>query len=389
MKVLHIGAGEGGSQIANLIKKIYPDAICKTINTSPNDHAKATNLKEEDKLLLDNTKGFAKKMKAALDVIQNQGEHIVEKLIIPELEKGVERIILHATTGGGTGIGITTALSKVFKENLGEDIKFSVSLVAPFEYDDSTAFKNTLLSIKMLEELRVPTRIISNSKFLNREGASEADIHFKVNRYIVSTLMEILDIPNKKTIGRNTDYEEIDEVLFEPGYTFIFKSPLSNKYKEKNLSNLLPSLNQSLDLGFEPGDYIKNRLVVLSANHNLASEINLKDINDQIGEAQKKTFFTHIEPEPNQEYILFVFSGCNLPKSLVDMQEQIKHFEEKENKKASFDLDLSIFKDEEKPKEEDNKLIKDFFKTEEKEKNNDIIKTEDKKITKAIAKWKF
>jgi len=81
----------------------------------------------------------------------------------------------------------------------------------------------------MLEELQVPTRIISNSKFLNREGTSEADIHFKVNRYIVSTLMEILDVPNKKTIGRNTDYEEIDEVLFEPGYTFIFKSPLSNK----------------------------------------------------------------------------------------------------------------------------------------------------------------
>ncbi len=389
MKVLHIGAGEGGSQIANLIKKTYPEAICKTINTSPNDHAKATNLKDEDKLLLDNTKGFAKKMKAALDIIQSQGETIVDKLIIPELQNGVERIILHATTGGGTGIGITTALSKVFKENLGEDIKFSVSLVAPFEYDDSTAFKNTLLSIKMLEELRVPTRIISNSKFLNREGASEADIHFKVNRYIVSTLMEILDIPNKKTIGRNTDYEEIDEVLFEPGYTFIFKSPLSNKYKEKNLSNLLPSLNQSLDLGFEPGDYIKNRLVVLSANHNLASEINLKDINDQIGEAQKKTFFTHIEPDPNQEYILFVFSGCNLPKSLVEMQEQIKHFEEKETKKASFNLDLSIFKDEEKEKDEDSQLTKNFFKTEEKEKNNDIMKAEDKAITKTIKKWKF
>ena len=389
MKVLHIGAGEGGSQIANLIKKTYPEAICKTINTSPNDHAKATNLKEEDKLLLDNTKGFAKKMKAALDIIQSQGETIVDKLIIPELQNGVERIILHATTGGGTGIGITTALSKVFKENLGDDIKFSVSLVAPFEYDDSTAFKNTLLSIKMLEELRVPTRIVSNSKFLNREGASEADIHFKVNRYIVSTLMEILDIPNKKTIGRNTDYEEIDEVLFEPGYTFIFKSPLSNKYKEKNLSNLLPSLNQSLDLGFEPGDYIKNRLVVLSANHNLASEINLKDINDQVGEAQKKTFFTHIEPDPNQEYILFVFSGCNLPKSLVEMQEQIKHFEEKETKKASFNLDLSIFKDEEKEKDEDSQLTKDFFKTQEKEKNNDIMKSEDKAITKTIKKWKF
>ena len=386
MRVLHIGAGEGGSQIANLIKKTYPEAICKTINTSPNDHAKAVNLKDEDKLLLSNTKGFAKKMKAALDIIQSQGENIVEKLIMPELEKGVERIILHATTGGGTGIGITTALSKVFKENLGEDIKFSVSLVAPFEYDDSTAFKNTLLSIKMLEELRVPTRIISNSKFLNREGASEADIHFKVNRYIVSTLMEILDIPNKKTIGRNTDYEEIDEVLFEPGYTFIFKSPLSNKYKEKNLSNLLPSLNQSLDLGFEPGDYIKNRLVVLSANHNLASEINLKDINEQIGEAQKKTFFTHIEPDPNQEYILFVFSGCNLPKSLIEMQEQIKHFEEKDTKKASFNLDLSIFKDEEKDKGADNQLVNDFFKSEEKEKNGDIM---DKAITKTIKKWRF
>ena len=387
MKVLHIGAGEGGSQIANLIKKMHPEAICKTINTSPNDHAKATNLKEEDKLLLENTKGFAKKMKAALEIIQSQGETIVEKLIIPELEQGVERIILHATTGGGTGIGITTALSKVFKENLGDDVKFAVSLVAPFEYDDSTAFKNTLLSIKMLEELQVPTRIISNSKFLNREGSSEADIHFKVNRYIVSTLMEILDVPNKKTIGRNTDYEEIDEVLFEPGYTFIFKSPLSNKYKDKNLSNLLPNLNQSLDLGFTPGDYIKNRLIVLSANHNLASELNLKDINEQIGEAHKKTFFTHIEPDPNQEYILFVFSGCNLPKGLEDIQENLKHFEEKESKKTSLNLDLSLFKDEEKTKEVDNQITKNFFQS--KEENSDIIKPEDSKAIKISKKWKF
>ena len=113
MKVLHIGAGEGGSQIANLIKKMHPEAICKTINTSPNDHAKATNLKEEDKLLLENTKGFAKKMKAALEIIQSQGETIVEKLIIPELEQGVERIILHATTGGGTGIGTSMNFSRV------------------------------------------------------------------------------------------------------------------------------------------------------------------------------------------------------------------------------------------------------------------------------------
>ena len=149
----------------------------------------------------------------------------------------------------------------------------------------------------------------------------------------------------------------------------------------------MPNLNQSLDLGFTPGDYIKNRLIVLSANHNLASELNLKDINEQIGEAHKKTFFTHIEPDPNQEYILFVFSGCNLPKGLEDIQENLQHFEEKESKKTSLNLDLSLFKDEEKTKEVDNQITKNFFQS--KEENRDIIKPEDSKAIKISKKWKF
>jgi len=76
-----------------------------------------------------------------------------------------------------------------------------------------------------------------------------------------------------------------------------------------------------------------------------------------------------------------------LPKGLEDIQENLKHFEEKESKKTSLNLDLSLFKDEEKAKEVDNQITKNFFQS--KEENSDIIKPEDSKAIKISKKWKF
>ena len=73
--------------------------------------------------------------------------------------------------------------------------------------------------------------------------------------------------------------------------------------------------------------------------------------------------------------------------NIEDIQENLKHFEEKESKKTSLNLDLSLFKDEEKTKEVDNQITKNFFQS--KEENSDIIKPEDSKAIKISKKWKF
>lgn len=383
-KILHIGSGEAGTNIVNLMKEKY-NFVCKTINTSLKDHEKAKSIDEEHKILLNGTKGFAKNIQNAREVIKEQGINIVKNLIVPSLNEGVDKIILYSSTGGGTGAGITMELARVLKTNLPK-IKITTVLVSPFEYDDKTAFSNTVLMISVLEELDIPIRIISNANFINREFIDEASMHEKVNKYIIDTVNEIITVSEKDTIGRNTDEEEIEQILFNtPGYMFISKCNLSNKHKDQNGKFILNSIKTSLDMGYdlESKNYDK-RLIILSANDIIASEIKIEEFNEEIGNPREVSFFTHIQPT-EQSYILIALAGCEFPKELEKMIEKIKKFNEEKKEKRSLNLDLSILQNKEEEKKEKKNIYNSFLEPEaEKQKNeekNDIIQNVDN--------WKF
>ena len=391
MKILYVGAGEGGTVVVDRLSKTFKDKenySFKVINSSGNDALKATNIKKEDSHLLKNVSGLAKKMEKVAELIQEQGQEILTNVFLPAIENEVTHIVLVATTGGGTGCGMVTQLARILKENL-EDIKLRVIFVTPFKTEDARSFRNTSIAVNAMEELKIPVRMIGNGNYENYEGRTKQDIHDSINKYIVETEYLVLEADTFKPLGLNTDKGEIDTVLFEPGYQFIARVKLSVKDKEKNTKEILHKLSTSLDLGYNK-DGFTYMLTILQATSEIAAKLNLTEIKNSLGTPKESSFETHIAPTIDN-YLTIVLSGCySYPASLQEFYEAaLRHHEEIEKlEKKTLDFDFSKFQKIEKEEEKVTNSVFSFLDTikETKKENKEVL---EKKRNIDISKWKL
>lgn len=391
MKILYVGAGEGGTVIVDKLCKTFENKenySFKTINSSQNDSLKALNIPMSDRHLLKNVSGLAKKMEKVAELIAEQGQEILAKVFLPAIEQEVTHIVLVATTGGGTGCGMVTQLARILKKNL-EDIKVRVIFVSPFKTEDARSFRNTSIAVNAMEELGIPVRIVGNGNYERYEGRTKQDIHDSINKYIAETEYLMLEADTFKPLGINTDKGEIDTVLFEPGYQFVARVKLSVKDKEKNTKEIIHKLNSSLDLGFNKDGFMY-MLTILQATPEVASKIDLNEIKETLGMPKESSFETHIAPTMDN-YLTIILSGCfSYPQQLSEFYNAaIKHHETIEKiEKKTLNFDFTVFK---KIEKEESEITNSVFKFLEDINEVKETKKEDRKVKRNldISNWKL
>lgn len=384
-KTLYVGHGEAGTVIVDKLSKKFEGLekyMFKTINSSENDSNKAVNIAKDDRYVVPGVDGLAKKMEKVVDLMRKQGDEILENVFSEVIEGHVNRIVLVASLGGGTGCGMITQLARILKENINEDTRLRVILISPFNDEDIRAFKNSAIAIKAMEDLRIPVRIVSNGNFESREGRTLQEIHSAINNYVVETEFILNEANNHKTTGINTDEAEISTTLFAPGYQFVARVKLSTKDKEKNTREIIQKMKNSLDFGFDKESGYDYRLSILQASQEIESKINMKEIFDELGIAREGAFSTQLAAT-DEAYFTVIISGSSFPEELNSFYDKaIKHAELVE-KSQSKKLDIDVSKLLSQPKKEDSNSssVFDFLNKEEKKEETQKPNTKKWKIS--------
>lgn len=358
-KTLIVGAGEAGTVITNVLKKELDKRGAfgysyKTLNSSKNDSDKATEININNRILLENIGGMAKEMEKVAEVMEEQGRKVLTNVFSEVMSGEIDRVLLISSLGGGTGCGITTNIIQTFsKKMINNGVKLRVLLVAPFKNEDMTSKRNTVAAIKVLQDNKIATRVISNSNFMNYEGRTQQEIHDLINKYIVDTEVILQEAESFETIGLNTDIAELDKILYTPGYTFITKIKLSTKDKDKNQRDVIQKLQNSLDMEIKK-DFHKYSIMIVAAFPDVTSKLNLDEINENLGVTGNSRFKTFVKPE-NDSFILIATSGSSFPEKIEEMYDEvIKHkktISESNQKKLNINLN-NLFEGEEDEAEE-------------------------------------
>ena len=383
-KTLIVGAGEAGTILANTIKKELDRRgaegyLFKTINSSKNDSNKATDIQEENRFLLEDIGGMAKEMEKVAEIMQEQGRKVLTNIFSEVMSGSIDRVLMLSSLGGGTGCGITINIVQMFSKKLKDNgVKLRALLIAPFKNEDMVSKRNTVAAVQVLQDFKIPTRIVSNANYMNSEGRTQHEVHNSINKYIAETEIILQEVESLKTIGINTDIAELDKILYTPGYTFVTRIKLSTKDKDKNQRDIIQKLHNSLDMENNK-DFHKYSIMVISAIPEVSSKLNLDEINDEMGVTENSRFKTYIQPE-GENYILIAISGAAFPNQIEAIYKEVmKHKEDiNSNKKKKLSLNLTnMFDTEEEEENVSGNDMSALFGTKKKEKQKLKIGLED------------
>lgn len=303
-----IGIGNCGSQITDLAKekKDIPGIV---INTSEKD---IDNVKNVTTFKIGDSRGAGKERKRAKEFVKQMIKQLLgqEKFKTHLDENDVIAVI--ASTGGGTGSGISVMITDLLS-TMYPDKRFILVHVLPSLKESLASQQNTLEYLQEMVRLNIPYMSYDNgckdkksSNVMLREMNEEIVEDLAVIRgdYLISTpftsideqdLTKILEVPGRLMVHRvfdikekdlenqdledmlidtidNNDYMtemEKDNIVKKMGVIENLSDKLANKL-DSNIERFKDALGHPIE-GFEhiaiikPGTPVKNRLIVISS----------------------------------------------------------------------------------------------------------------------------
>ena len=333
-----IGIGNCGSQITDLAKekKDIPGIV---INTSEKD---IDNVKNVTTFKIGDSRGAGKERKRAKEFVKQMIKQLLGQDKFKDHIEDSDILAVIASTGGGTGSGISVMLTDLLS-TMYPDKRFILVHVLPSLKESLASQQNTIEYLQEMNRLSVTYMSYDNgckdnksSNIVLREMNEEIVEDLAVIRgdYLVSTpytsideqdLTKILEVPGRLIVHRLFDIKEkdaekqdleqmlistIDEndymteiqhdkVVKKMGVVENLTDKLANKV-DSNMDRFKDELGHPIE-GFEhiaiikPGTPVKNRLVVMSSGlsmpDNRIEKINerIQEILDEIEKQSKST----------------------------------------------------------------------------------------------------
>ena len=324
-KLLIIGTGDGGCNIASMAKRHYPDYTRVVLyNTS----ARALgNLTGDSKLTPnDGYDGAGKERGYSKDAFKRVHRQFIEK--VDEYKDFCDYIVVVSTCDGGTGGGISPMVAKLMS-----GIKPTILVgVYPSLDEDAHSQKNLIDWQAEAEKSEARYMVFDNNKYRKEP---KSDMHRKVNDEVVAAIGEL--------IGSNfgiTDIQAIDNRDFKllmdkrAGRIAVYTTnkPKSSDSVDDNLESLISQSSQILPSSVQLyGLFIKGSNNIIST-----SDIKLNDIRAKYGEGD---MFNHIEIADDSR-ITLICSGCDVAtERLQQAASRYKEIMESRTKRNTFDFD--------------------------------------------------
>lgn len=327
MKTGIIGLGQCGTTIANEWSKINSSNYFATINTTAIDESKADNIKDKYLILNGDLGGMAKDRTQILSSIQRDKENFLSFIRSFIKNYKLENLILIASSGGGSGSGLVTEITKLLENK----ISLRCIVVAPSFSEGLSSLNNSLNVFTELQAYNTAIRIISNNNY--RGIKSEIDKRGFINKYIISTEEAVLTASSKESLTNNLDSAEVNKLLFSKGFASIYTLPLKD---DTELSNeLIACLNSSFDVGLAQDRYFENLGLIYQGNTKTLASINEKKLDETIGIPLNK--FSALFPSSDAR-IFMIISGGNMPDALEKYREETLVLTEKLGKQKFTNL---------------------------------------------------
>lgn len=309
-KIVVIGCGDGGCNIASDIKKAYPETAAIAYNTSRRGW---DSLKIDKFLIPDAEDGSGKERDYSKSVFK-KGVYRYVLEAANSLSMNADYVLVVSTCDGGTGGGISPMITALLQKNLG--IPVIAIGVYPTLSEDAHAQRNMLAWQKEMEDIGARYMIFDNESY---SGLPKAQIHANVNRDVVDVVGFLLGHDFGKTDIQAIDGRDMEILLnSRPGRIGVYIGrgrPRVGKTLDAFLAQVITeSCSQPApQLPSAYGLFIK-----ADSEYINSVDATIMGTRDKYGEGD---VFTHLEVSDSPRVALLC-SGCTAPEARVNLAAQ-------------------------------------------------------------------
>ena len=308
-KILVIGTGDGGCNIASDIKRAYPEIPVLGYNTSN----RGTGDLKIDHFIIPRAEDGSGKERSYSKSILKRG---VYKYVLDNIDRfgpDADYIVITTTCDGGTGGGISPMLAKLFMSNMG--IPVIVIGVYPALSEDARAQHNMLEWQKEIEDIGARYMIFDNNYY---SDLPKAQMHTKVNRDIVNVIGILLGKDFGKTSIQAIDSRDMEMILNRyPGRIVI---GVTNNRPRVGKTIGQVCVENCLNMSQPAPEAVQSYGLFIKGSKDFIGNVDTSaiDIRDQFGEGD---MYTHLEISDSLE-IALICGGCSTPSTRVSLAAQ-------------------------------------------------------------------
>lgn len=309
-RLLVVGCGDGGCNIASDIKKTYPDVKVIAYNTSRRG---VDRLRVDRFMVPEAEDGSGKEREYSKNVFRNSNVYRSVLNTVLEYSKQVDYVIVTSTCDGGTGGGISPMLTSLLKKNLGVPV-IAIG-VYPALSEDARAQHNMLEWQKEIEDTEARYMVFDNERY---SDLTKAQIHRKVNADIVDAIGILIGNDFGKTDIQAIDSRDMEMIINRYAGHIVIAKHNGRPRIGKGVSDIIMN---TIDDNSQPAPMnVRSYGLFVKGDETFINNIDtsLLDVRDAYGEGD---MFTHIQ-EANEFEIALLCAGCSTPEERVQKAAQ-------------------------------------------------------------------
>lgn len=326
-----LGLGQCGGNICEVAEKY--GYFTGVVNTSKDDLNSLELVRS--KLLIENGGGCGKNRSEGIEAVKKNYTRIIN--FVQKTFANQTTIYVAFSTGGGTGSGFSPIVIDILRKTFSkkENKKNFIAMTfTPNNKEGLSSLDNTVECLRELYNLKIPTMIIDNQKFFERnKNKSKKEFFDLINVYAVSNLANIFKPENgyASTSG-NADKKDLSKMFELPGCIMIAK----RKFTEKDLVNkgieqiILNAIDSNIYANINKDQVIGRMGFIYEMPNRCMPNTTYDKIVEEFG-TPIDIFegFRDIGEDKKEFRIIVIFSGLSFPKERIE--EYAKLVEEKES----------------------------------------------------------
>lgn len=341
-----IGIGNGGSQVAKLVKEKLGIETVLAINSSEDDLK--TVYDDINTLKIGDGAGTGKNRQLSKEFFKASYDKVINSEDVEKLLDGLDVIYVVTTTGGGTGGGTSPLFTALMIDKFKKvNIKTKIVLITimPTIKEGNSAQDNTQSFYRELFATMpdLTYMVYDNNKFVNDYSPSE--LLDEVNLDIVDDILVLSGQYQLTTQYDSIDKQESIILHSTPGRLAVLKL---YDIKEKDLDSkslddlLLESMDKCSMADLERDRDIISRGVISNLNENITKKFNfnMPKITEVLGEPIESFQHVYVNKEniePNNIFV--ILGGLSAPNNrlqkTIERAAEIKELHESKSKRTN------------------------------------------------------
>jgi len=213
-----IGCGNAGNQVCSECSKMYPDIPILAINCSEKDLSTLNS--SISKFLIGDGRGAGKNREEAKEFLESSIMAMIENDNFRDFLKELDLVFIVSSIGGGTGSGISLALTEIIKE-VAADKCFPISVgILPTVEEALATQENSLSYLTELYEVsEKPTYMLYDNEKYSK--LPSMDMMNKINQEIVNDINVLRGYYNSSTRYNSIDERDSLTIITTPGRILV------------------------------------------------------------------------------------------------------------------------------------------------------------------------